>query len=186
MDTQTIISTALDEFENAFVHLKDEFSRLQAGRASASLVENISVEMYGVAQPVKALANISLPDPRTLQIQPWDKSALVPIEKAIVGVGTGLNPVNDGSCVRVVIPPLTEERRAELTKHVRDLAETARISVRTSRQEAHNQFKKLKADGDMTEDDFYNSDKDLQKKVEDANKKVDELADAKERDIMTV
>lgn len=186
MTYQEVVSKAKAEFDKAIAHLKDEFSRLQVGRANASLVENVSVDVYGVSQPLKAVANISIPDPRTIQIQPWDKSNLAPIEKAIVGIGTGLNPVNDGLCVRINIPPLTEERRTDLTKHVKKLAEDARISVRNARQDAHNSFKQLKADGDMTEDDVYSADKDLQKVVDEANTKIDETADAKEKDVMTV
>lgn len=186
MDVNQVIQNAVGEFDKAVNHLRDEFARLQVGRANTSLVENIPVDMYGVSQPLKALANVSIPDPRTIQIQPWDKGALAPIEKAIVGIGTGLNPVNDGVCVRVNIPPLTEERRIELTKHVKKLAEDARVSVRNSRQDAHNEFKKLKADSNITEDDFYKSDKDLQEKVDDVNKKIDEFSDAKEKAVMTV
>lgn len=186
MTYQEIINKAKAEFDKAIVHLKDEFSRLQVGRANASLVENIPVDVYGSSQPIKAVANVSIPDAKTIQIQPWDKSTLGPIEKAIVGIGTGLNPINDGICVRINIPPLTEERRTDLTKHVKKLAEDARISVRTSRQDAHNSFKQLKADGQMTEDDLYSSDKDLQKNVDEANAKIDETAEAKEKDVMTV
>ena len=186
MSVQDAISKAQGEFQKARDHLKDEFARLQVGRANASLVENIPVDMYGVSQPMKAVANISLPDGRTIQIQPWDKGALAPIEKAIVGIGTGLNPVNDGTVVRINIPPLTEERRAEVTKHVHKLAEEAKIAVRNARQDAHNHFKHLKGEGEITEDDLYDADKKLQKDVDDANAKIDELASAKEKDIMTI
>lgn len=186
MSYQEIINDAKKDFDKAIDHLKEEFSRLQVGRANASLVENIPVDVYGVSQPVKAVATVSIPDPRTIQIQPWDKSNLAPIEKAIVGIGTGLNPVNDGLVVRINIPPLTEERRTELTKHVKKLAEDAKITVRNARQDAHNQFKQLKDSGEFTEDDVYSADKDLQKVVDDSNTKIDEIADAKEKDVMTV
>ncbi len=186
MSYQEVINKAKAEFDKSVVHLKEEFGRLQVGRANASLVENIPVDVYGASQPVKAVSNVSIPDAKTIQIQPWDKSMLAPIEKAIVGIGTGLNPVNDGICVRINIPPLTEERRTDLTKHVKKLAEDARISVRTARQDAHNSFKKLKGDGDMTEDDLYSSDKELQKVVDETNVKIDETAEAKEKDVMTV
>ena len=180
------IAQAVQDFQKAIEHLKNEFTRLQVGRANASLVESVNVDVYGVSQPVKAIATISIPDPRTIQIQPWDKSNLAPIEKAIVGIGTGLNPVNDGICVRIAIPPLTEERRVDLTKHVKKLAEEARITVRNSRQDAHNAFKKLKGDGDFTEDDLRDADKKLQGKVDDVNKQIDDLAKSKEDDVMTV
>ncbi|MBD3360378.1 ribosome recycling factor [Candidatus Peregrinibacteria bacterium] len=186
MTVQDAISTAINEFKKTVDHLKDEFGRLQVGRASSSLVENIPIEVYGTTQPLKAVASISIPEPRTIQIQPWDKGSLAEVEKAIVGIGTGLNPVNDGVSIRINIPPLTEERRKELTKHVKELAEDARISVRNARQEAHNSFKSMKESSKITEDDFYKADKRLQEKVEEINDEIDSLAEAKEKDVMTV
>ncbi len=186
MSVQDAVSKAQQDFEKVVLHLKDEYARLQIGRANASLVENVSVEVYGSPQPLKNIANISIPDPRTIQIQPWDKSNLAPIEKAIVGIGTGLNPVNDGLLVRISIPPLTEERRKELTKHVHKLAEDAKIAVRNTRQDANNHFKQLKADGEITEDDLFGAEKKLQEKVDDVNKKIDEVAVSKEKDVMTI
>ncbi|MEK7085415.1 MAG: ribosome recycling factor [Patescibacteria group bacterium] len=186
MNTDQVISTAVSEFDKVVVHLRDEFSRLQVGRASPAMVENIPVEMYGVHQPLKALASISVPEPRTLVMQPWDKSALGPIEKGIVGAGLGFNPVNDGIVVRINIPPLTEERRIDLTKTVRKLSEEARISIRTARQDAHNLLKEMKAKSEITEDDWSIADKNLQGKVDTVNAKIDEVAKAKEQDVMTV
>lgn len=186
MSVQDVISKAAAEFDHAVSHLKDEYSRLQVGRANPALIENVNVDLYGVTQPVKAVANISIPDPRTIQIQPWDRSALAAIEKGIVGAGLGLNPVNDGTCVRISIPPLTEERRVELVKHAKKLAEDAKISIRNSRQDAHNQFKQLKANDEITEDDLHDGDKKLQNKVDEANVKIEEVLKTKEQDIMTV
>jgi len=186
MSVQDAISKAVSDFNGAVDHLKSEFSRLQVGRANASLVDNIPVDVYGASQPVKAVANISIPDPRTIQIQPWDKGMLAPIEKAIVGIGTGLNPVNDGIVIRIAIPALTEERRAELSKHVHKLAEEAKITVRNSRQDVHNHFKQLKTDSDITEDDWHSADKQLQEKVDSFNKNIDEMAKKKEESVMTV
>ncbi|MBI4975175.1 ribosome recycling factor [Candidatus Peregrinibacteria bacterium] len=184
MTVDEIIQNALRECEKVIVHLKDEFARLQVGRASSALVEHIHVEVYSVSQPLKAISTISIPDPRTIQIQPWDKNLLKEIEKAIVGIGTGLNPVNDGVCVRINIPPLTEERRKELTKHVKKLEEEARIGVRNARHEALNSLKQIK--DEITEDDSYGADKNLQAKVDDFNKRIDELSELKEKDVMTV
>ena len=186
MSLQDAISKAVQEFDKAIEHLMDEFSRLQVGRANASLVDHISVDVYGSSQSIRSIATISIPDAKTIQIQPWDKSSLAPIEKAIVGIGTGLNPVNDGTNIRLVMPALTEERRKDLSKAVHKYAEEAKIAVRNSRQDAHNKFKQMKADGDMTEDDLRGSDKKLQDKVDDANKQIDELSKAKEQDIMTI
>jgi len=186
MSVQDSISKAHGEFEKALTHLLDEFGRMQVGRASSALVENINVDVYGASQPLKAIASISIPEPRTLQIQPWDKGNLAGIEKAIVGIGTGLNPINDGNFVRINIPPLTEERRKDLTKHVHKFAEDARITVRNARQDAHNTFKQLKSDNDITEDDLRDADKKLQEKVDDVNKKIDEASKTKENSVMTI
>jgi ribosome recycling factor len=186
MSIQEAIGSAEADFRKALDHLRDEFSRLQVGRANPSIVENVPVSMYGVSQPLKAVASISIPDPRTIQIQPWDKGALAEIEKGIVGASLGLNPVNDGLVVRISIPPLTEERRAELTKHVRKLSEDAKISIRNARQDAHNAFKQLKSSSDITEDDLHHADKKLQTRVDDINKEIDELAKTKENDVMTI
>ncbi len=186
MNIDEVFSLATAEFEKAVTHLKDEFSRLQLGRASGALVENIPVEVYGVSQPIKAIAGISIPDPRTIQIQPWDRGSLSAIEKGIVGAGIGLNPVNDGVCVRISIPPLTEERRKDLTKLVKKLTEDGRIAIRTARQEAHNQFRSLQTGGEITEDDLHGAENKLQEKVDVYNKKIEESAKAKEQDIMTV
>lgn len=186
MGSDEAILKAEKAFIDAIQHLKAEYARLQLGRANPALVDNVPVEMYGVSQPLKAVASISVPDPRTIQIQPWDKHALGPIEKGIVGAGLGLNPVNDGMVVRISIPPLTEERRTDLTKHVHKLAEDARISVRNARQEAHNSLKELKTKSEISEDDWHSSDKKLQGKVDKVNVEIDTLAKAKEKDIMTV
>lgn len=186
MTTEEATNNAIKEFGQVLAHLKEEFARLQIGRANPSLIENVPVAMYGVSQPIKAIASITIPDPRTIMIQPWDRNALSEIEKGIVGVGLGLNPVNDGVVVRISIPPLTEERRAELTKHLRKLAEEAKIAIRNARQDAHIVFKQLRAGSDITEDDFYAVDKKLQAKVADFNTQIDSLADAKEKDVMTI
>lgn len=186
MNIDQAIATAVAEFTKAMDHLKNEFARLQVGRANSSLVEDVPVEVYGSHQPIKAVANISIPEPRSIVIQPWDKGNLVAIEKAIVGIGTGLNPVNDGVIIRINIPPLTEERRMQLTKKVKEFAETAKISIRTARQDAHNEFKKLKTNNEITEDDLHSAEKKLQGKVDEANTKIDEMAKAKEKEVMTV
>ncbi|MFA6992085.1 MAG: ribosome recycling factor [Candidatus Gracilibacteria bacterium] len=186
MALDDVLTKAGQEFEKAISHLKEQFARLQMGRASSALVENIPVEVYGSQQPVKAIANIVIPDPRTIQIQPWDRNNLAAIEKGIIGTGIGLNPMNDGVVIRIPIPPLTEERRVELTKHVHKLTEDAKISVRAARQDAHGAYKRMKDSSEITEDDWHSMDKKLQDKVDEINKKIDEIAQAKEKDVMTV
>ena len=186
MTSDQVLSVASQEFEKAVAHLKDEFNRLQLGRANPSLVENVHVEIYGAVQPLKAVASISVPEPRTLMISPWDRSTLAAIEKGIVGSGLGLNPVNDGIVVRINIPALTQERRADLTKVVKKLSEEARIGVRTARQDAQNGLKAMESKSEITEDDLRGSTKKMQDNVDEINKKIDELAKQKEQDIMTV
>lgn len=186
MTSDQALNLASQEFEKAVNHLKEEFNRLQLGRANPSMVENVHVEIYGAVQPLKAVASISVPEPRTLVIAPWDRSSLAAIEKGIVGSGLGLNPVNDGIVVRINIPPLTEERRRDLTKVVKKLAEEARIGVRTARHDAHDILKDLESKSEITEDDLRGSVKKLQDKVDAMNVKIEELSKQKEQDIMTV
>lgn len=186
MSTQPVIDAAKAEFKKTIEHLKDGFSKLQIGRASGTLVEDIKVEAYGTLQPLKAVASVSCPDAKTIQIQPWDKANLSHIETAIKISGLNFNPINDGQYVRINIPALTEERRAELSKLVSKMAEEARISIRAARQTAHETFKKLEADKKITEDENHGADKKLQDEVDKANKDIEDLAKAKEQDIMKV
>lgn len=179
-------SNLLNQFDTdaqaATHHLENEFARLQAGVASSAMVENLQVETYGTTQPLKAVATITIPDPRTIQIQPWDKSTLPTVEKSILESNLGLNPQNDGVCVRLNIPQPTEERRHELAKTAKSIAEEARISVRQARQHTLDQLKKL----DLPEDELKGHENTLQKKVDTANAKIDELFRAKEKAILTV
>lgn len=184
------MSQALQQAKQAFTkamdHLKDEYAKLQIGRASAGLVEPLIVNVYGSMQPLKGIASISVPDARTLQIQPWDKSTLPAIEKAIQDSDLNLNPTNNGAAVILNIPPLTEERRRDLVKVVNRLAEEAKISVRNARHDAMATFKRMEHEGDMTEDDRNRSEKQMQEAVDQANKEIAELAKKKEESIMTV
>src|SRR5579883_641461 len=147
-----LIAQGESEMKKVIEHLKTEFSHLQVGRASASLVENIMVEAYGSHQPLKGLAHISVPDAKTIQIQPWDKSTLQPIEKAIQIANLGLTPSNDGIVIRINIPPLTEERRRELTKVVNKLAEDARIGIRHARQTVMDKIRAQEKAKEISED----------------------------------
>ncbi len=177
----TRISSFTADVEKLLQYLQVEYSKLQTGRANASLVEHIDVEAYGQRQAMKAVAGISVSDGRTIVIQPWDRSIMQSIEKAIQIADIGINPVNDGTVIRLVLPPMTEERRAQLVKIVQKLAEEARISVRQSRQKAHDA---IKADPNET---LRNSlQNELQKEVDKANEKVDELRKKKEEEVMTI
>lgn len=186
MSTDQVLQDALNEFKKITDHLKTEYSRLQAGRASAAILEGIDVEAYGTPQSIKAVGNITVPDSKTIQVQPWDKSVLAAIEKAISNAGLGLNPVNDGNIIRIVIPALTEERRRELVKVVNKLAEEARISVRNARHKAHDSVKNMEKSGEISEDDMRAGEKRLQEKVDSVNKEIEDMAKSKESDIMTI
>lgn len=186
MTTQDHIKNAEAEFQKALVHLKSEFARLQIGRASPALVEDIKAEAYGSLQPLKALASISVPDPKTLQIQAWDRNILGAIERAIQAANLGLNPVNDGRVLRIPMPPLTEERRKELVKVVHQMAENAKIAVRNSRGSSHGAFKVMFEGKEISEDERRLSEKHLQEKVDAVNKEIEEMAKKKEQDILTI
>lgn len=176
----------LPDFSKVINHLKDEFAGLQIGRASAGLVEGLMVETYGSMQPLKAIASVSVPDARTIQIQPWDRGVLSVVEKAIRESDLNLNPSNNGLAIILSIPPLTEERRRDLVKVVGRMAEDARISVRNLRHDAMAVYKRQEHDGEMSEDERKRAEKVLQEKVDAVNAEITDLAKKKEEAIMTV
>jgi len=184
------IDTTFQKLEASLIkimdHLKGEFSQLQIGRASSALVEHIEVEVYGSRQPLKAVANISVPDAKTVQIQPWDRSTLQSIEKAIQVSGLGINPSNDGVVIRLSIPPMTEERRRDLTKLVSKIAEESKISVRNARHEAMEELRSGEKSGELTEDQLKVSEKKLQERIDSMNKDIENLTRNKETDILTI
>ena len=186
MSVESVVKKLEEELQGALEHLHEDYAGLQIGRASASLVDRITVESYGTMQPLKAVANISVPDARTVQIQPWDRSNLPIIEKAITMSELGLNPQNDGLVIRLNIPPLTEERRKELSKVVGTMAEEAKISVRNARHEAMEELKKLQKSNEITEDQLASGEKRVQQKVDELNSSIEEAAKAKEEDVMKV
>ncbi len=170
--------TAIDK---VFQHLQGEFAKLQTGRANGALVEHIDVDAYGQKQQLRAVAGINVPDARTIVIQPWDRSILQNVEKALQQANLGTSPVNDGVVLRLTLPPMTQERRAQLTKIVNQLAEDARISVRKARQDAHDKIKPEK-DEDVRETLM----EELQKAVEAANAKIADMGKKKEEEIMKI
>ena len=176
----------LPDFSKVINHLKDEFAGLQIGRASAGLVEGLMVETYGSMQPLKAIASVSVPDARTIQIQPWDRGVLAVVEKAIRDSDLNLNPSNNGLAIILSIPPLTEERRRDLVKVVGRMAEEARIAVRNLRHDSMGVYKRQEHDGDMSEDERKRAEKVLQEKVDAVNLEITDLAKKKEDAIMTV
>lgn len=186
MLTDSLLQQADAEFKKALEHLKTEFSHLQIGRASPALVEAVIVEAYGSRQPLKALANVSIPDAKTVQIQPWDKGLLKAIEQGIQMAQLNLTPSNDGIVIRINIPPLTEERRKDLTKVVYRMAEEARISIRHTRQLLMDKIKTMEKNKEITEDEAKNSEKRLQEKVDTINRDIDTSAKNKESDILKI
>lgn len=186
MLTDSAFQQAEAEFKKVVEHLKNEYSHLQIGRAHPAIVEGVMVEAYGTKQPMKAVGSVSIPDARTIQIQPWDKSLLKAIEQGILMAGINLTPTNDGVVIRINIPPLTEERRRDLAKVVHRLAEDARISVRHVRQQAMDKIKLMEKNKDITEDEARGSEKRLQEKVDAFNREIETFARNKENDVMTV
>lgn len=169
------------EAEKILHFLHTEFSKLQTGRANAALVDHIEVEAYGQRQPLKSIAGITVPDAKSILVQPWDRSILQNVEKALQQSNLGINPVNDGVSLRINLPPMTEERREQLTKIAHKLAEEAKISVRKARQDVHDSVKQEK-DEDVKE----TLQKELQKHVDEANGKISEAVKKKEEEVMTV
>lgn len=166
--------------------LSQQLEAVRAGRANAAVLNQISVEYYGVATPIQQVASVSVPDPRTLMIQPWDASVLKGIEKAILASELGINPQNDGRVIRLVFPQLTEERRKELAKQVKKYGEEAKVAVRNIRRHAIDKFKKQQKASEITEDDYKNIEKDIQKLTDDYIKEVDVIADKKEKELFEI
>ena len=166
--------------------LKAQLASVRAGRANAAVLDQITVDYYGVATPIQQVASISVPDPRSLMIQPWDGSVLKGIEKAILASDLGINPQNDGRCIRLVFPQLTEERRKELAKQVKKYSEESKVAVRNVRREAIEKFKKQQKASEITEDDYKDIEKDIQKLTDDYIKEVENIADAKEKELFEI
>ena len=164
--------------------LSSQFASVRAGRANAGVLDRISVEYYGQDTPINQVGSITSPDPRTLVIEPWDKTLLKPIEKAIQVSDLGINPQNDGRIIRLVFPQLTEERRKDLTKQVKKYGEDAKVAVRNVRRDAMDAIKAMKKKSEITEDDQKTAEKDLQKVTDDYVKQVDALVAKKEKELM--
>lgn len=179
------LEDSTEQMTKAVAHTELELTKIRAGKAMPSMLDGIFVDYYGTATPLAQVSNINTPDARTLVIQPWEKTMLAPIEKAILDANIGLTPQNDGSIIRLNIPPLTEERRRDLVKKVKEEAEKGRVAVRNIRKDANDTIKKLKADG-VSEDEIKAGEAEVQKLTDKYIAKVDQLADAKEKDIMTV
>ena len=166
--------------------LKEKLNSVRAGRANPALLDQVQAECYGSTMPIKNIANISAPDPRTIAVIPFDPSTVKDIEKAIMAANLGFNPSNDGKTIRLVIPPLTEERRKEITKTVKKMGEEDKVAIRNLRREANDELKKQEKAGELTEDDLKVELEDVQKKTDKAVKDIDEIVANKEKEIMEV
>lgn len=181
-----VYSDAQERMTKAITALKSEFNSVRAGRANPALLDRLIVEYYGTATPIRQMANVSAPEPRLLVIQPWDKTAISEIEKAVLKSDLGLTPTNDGNVVRLAIPQLTEERRAELVKVVRKKAEESRVAIRNIRRDANDIIKDMQKAGEISEDDERRSQEEIQKITDKFIKQVDEQLGFKEAEITEV
>ncbi|KAB7668668.1 ribosome recycling factor [Bacillus sp. B1-b2] len=181
-----VIANTKERMDKAIQSYSRELASIRAGRANAALLDRISVDYYGAPTPVNQLAGISVPEARLLVIQPYDKSVLGDIEKAILKSDIGLNPSNDGSVIRLSIPMLTEERRKELVKNVKKESEEAKIAIRNIRRDGNDDLKKLEKNGEITEDDLRGFNDDIQKLTDEYIVKVDALTKEKEKEILEV
>ncbi|WP_213423281.1 ribosome recycling factor [Bhargavaea massiliensis] len=181
-----LIEETKDRMAKSIQSLRREMASIRAGRANASLLDRITVDYYGAPTPVNQLAGISVPEARLLVIQPYDKSIIGDIEKAILKSDLGITPANDGNVIRIAVPALTEERRKELVKVVKKEAEEGKISIRNIRRDANDSLKKLEKGGEITEDDQRGYSDDIQKMTDDHIRQIDEIAKEKEEEIMEV
>ncbi|MEG1622959.1 MAG: ribosome recycling factor [Alistipes sp.] len=185
METKTILTEASERMQRAIDHLEEDLQNIRAGKASPNVLNSVFVDYYGAQTPLSGMASITIPDARTILIQPWDKNQIRMLEKAILDSNIGLTPSNNGEQIRLTIPPLTEDRRRELVKQTRQEAETARISLRNARRDALDNFKKAGKEG-MPEDEAKDGETQAQKLLEKFTKQLDAALEKKEKEIMTV
>lgn len=181
-----VLNTAKEKMEKTLKVLSSDFAAIRAGRANPAVLDRIQVDYYGTPTPINQMAAISVQDARVLVIQPWDKSSLKSIEKAIQASDLGINPANDGSVIRLAFPQLTEERRKELCKEIKKMGEESKVAVRAIRRDANDKIKAMKKDGELTEDDVKQFDKDIQKLTDKYVEKVDSTVSAKEKEILSI
>ncbi len=182
---KALVKAAQEKMQGPIARLEKDLNKIRAGKASPAMLETVRVDSYGNMVPLTQVANINTPDPKTILIQPWERKTIDIIEKAILNANLGFTPINDGQLVRISLPPLTEERRKDMVKQVKVEAENARVAIRNIRRDINEDLKKLKKDG-LAEDSFKNTEIEIQKATDSYTKKIDEIAKAKEDDIMKV
>lgn len=185
-ELSSIINNAEQDMAQAVNYFKKELSHIRAGKAKTTLLDGIKVEYYGSQTPLNQLANVSAPEARLLTVEPYDKGVMEDIEKAIMSAGLGLNPNNDGNIIRIPLPMLSEERRKELVKRVKEIAEDARISIRNTRRDANDEIKKTVQKESLPEDSKFEAEEEIQNHTDKYTKRVDDLLEKKEEEIMTV
>lgn len=183
---KTVLKKAEERMNRRIDHLNDEFAAIRAGRANPAVLDRVVVDYYGAPTPVNQLAAVSVTEARTLMVQPWDASVLTQIERAIQMSDIGINPQNDGKALRMVFPPLTEERRKDIVKEIKELAEETKVGVRNVRRDTVDKFKKMKKDGEITEDDQKQAEKKTQELTDKFVKEIDALTEKKQKEIMSI
>jgi ribosome recycling factor len=179
-----VLSECSEKMAKSIDALKKDFTRIRTGRASTAILDGIKVDCYETQMPLEQLASLSVPESRLITIKPWDQSVIGEIEKAILKSELGLTPMNDGKIIRIPIPPLTEERRRELVKVAKKMAEEGKISVRNHRRDSNEMLKELKNEKEISEDDFFRAQEEVQKITDEYTKKIDEVTAEKENEIM--
>ena len=185
-EVQMYLEDAKEKMDAAIVHLESELVKIRAGKANVAMLSGVFVDYYGSMVPLSQVANVSVADPRTIAVQPWERAMIVPIEKAIMNSDLGMNPSNDGKIIRLSVPMLTEERRKDLVKLVKKTGEGAKVAIRNERREANDKLKKMHKDGDLTDDDLKSAEGDVQKLTDDHIKKIDDLVKSKEAEVLEV
>lgn len=185
-DCKMLIESSKEDMVKTLSYLKNEYLTLRAGRANPHILDKISVDYYGTMTPINQMANISVPEARMLVISVWDQSQLRNIEKAIQQADLGVNPIDDGKVIRLIFPALTEERRKDIVKNVKNLAENAKISLRNIRRDCLDLFKQMKKDGEISEDEMAGIEKEVQKMVDSFNEQIDVTCAAKEKELMEI
>ena len=181
---EEVLSELREKMTRTVDALERDFQRIRTGRASASLLDGIKVDCYETQMPLDQVASVSVPESRLITIQPWDQSVIGDIEKGILKSELGLTPMNDGKIIRIAIPPLTEERRKELAKVARKMAEEGKIAIRNHRRDANEMFKELKKEKEISEDEFHKAQDEVQKITDEFVKKIDEITAKKEKEIV--
>ncbi len=184
-ECQLIYDDVQENMEKSIVHLEREFQNIRAGKASPDMLSSVMVDFYGVMTPINQTSNVTSPDPRQIIVQPWDKSQISNIEKAILAANLGFNPKNEGEVLRIIVPAVTEERRRELVKKAKAEAEDTKIAIRSARRSGNDEAKALEKEG-IPEDDVKKLQDDIQKLTDEFSEKIDKLFDKKEKDIMTI